>query len=337
MSLWVEQKYIHLISSRLDKFKKKSNNTYNFRCPICLDSQTNKNKSRGYLFEIKNSYQFYCHNCGEKQSFQYFLKSLDYNLYNQFLLDSLVDEGKPIDSIKPRKTTSNDITINLKTIDMLPYKHLAKQYLVDRKIPKEYFKELYYTDNYMHWVNGILPNKFSKDSLKYDAPRVVIPFLNTDGTVFGVQGRALDPRDKIRYSTAIFKELNHRLYGMHRINFNKRYYVLEGPFDSMFIDNCLAAGTSDLDSSIIRLGVNINNAVFISDNQPRNPEIVKTVRKYVNKNYNVVIWPSDTEFKDINEAIKDYSYNSSEIMTLIEQRTYSGLTAQIKFNEWSKI
>ena len=44
----IDVKYINLISSRLSKFKRVKPNLYNFRCPICGDSQKNKNKTRGY-------------------------------------------------------------------------------------------------------------------------------------------------------------------------------------------------------------------------------------------------------------------------------------------------
>ena len=36
--MFIEQKYINDISSQLRNFKKKSNNLYNFSCPVCGDS-----------------------------------------------------------------------------------------------------------------------------------------------------------------------------------------------------------------------------------------------------------------------------------------------------------
>ena len=41
----IDSKYIGLVSSRLDRFKKVKANLYNFRCPICGDSQRHKNKA----------------------------------------------------------------------------------------------------------------------------------------------------------------------------------------------------------------------------------------------------------------------------------------------------
>lgn len=50
---FVDVKYINLISIRLQKFKRIKDNLYNFRCPICGDSERSKNKARGYLYQVK--------------------------------------------------------------------------------------------------------------------------------------------------------------------------------------------------------------------------------------------------------------------------------------------
>jgi hypothetical protein len=53
--MYLEQKYLLLVSSQLQLFKKKSNNLFNFRCPYCGDSQKSKSKARGYVFQKENS------------------------------------------------------------------------------------------------------------------------------------------------------------------------------------------------------------------------------------------------------------------------------------------
>ena len=77
----VDSKYIGLVSSRLPKFKRVKANLYNFRCPICGDSQKHKNKARGYLYPIKVNTNFKCHNCGASMSFNNFLKEIDPTLF----------------------------------------------------------------------------------------------------------------------------------------------------------------------------------------------------------------------------------------------------------------
>src|SRR5210317_545352 len=84
---YVDVKYINLISARFQKFKKVKNNLYNLRCPICGDSQKNKNKARGYLYQVKNNTNFKCHNCGINISFNNFLKQIDPTVYKQYTFE----------------------------------------------------------------------------------------------------------------------------------------------------------------------------------------------------------------------------------------------------------
>ena len=83
----VDSKYIGMISSRLQKFKRVKDNLYNFRCPICGDSQKNKNKTRGYIYQVKNNTNFKCHNCGASMSFSNFLKKMDTVMHKQYTLE----------------------------------------------------------------------------------------------------------------------------------------------------------------------------------------------------------------------------------------------------------
>ena len=83
----VDSKYIGLVSSRLQKFKRVKSDLYNFRCPICGDSQKNKTKARGYIYSVKNNTNFKCHNCGASLSFNNFLKELDSTLHKQYTLE----------------------------------------------------------------------------------------------------------------------------------------------------------------------------------------------------------------------------------------------------------
>ena len=88
----IDSKYIGLVSSRLQKFKKVKANLYNFRCPICGDSQKHKNKARGYLYPVKADMNFKCHNCGASSTFSNFVKTLDPVLYKQYIFESLKQE-----------------------------------------------------------------------------------------------------------------------------------------------------------------------------------------------------------------------------------------------------
>lgn len=53
MSLFIDKKFINIVSPQLDKFVWKKDNLANCRCPICGDSTTNKNKARGYFLQTR--------------------------------------------------------------------------------------------------------------------------------------------------------------------------------------------------------------------------------------------------------------------------------------------
>ena len=100
----VDRKYVNLISSRLQKFKQKNPNLYNFRCPICGDSQKRSNVARGYLYSIKNNANYKCHNCGASMSFSNFLKTVDLGLHKQFVMEKFkeVHTGKARHTPNPK-------------------------------------------------------------------------------------------------------------------------------------------------------------------------------------------------------------------------------------------
>ena len=100
----IDSKFIGLLSSRLEKFKRVKSNLYNFRCPICGDSKKNKNKTRGYLYSVKANTNFKCHNCGSSMSLNNLLKKLDPTLHKQYTLEKFksVSLQLSIDSVGKR-------------------------------------------------------------------------------------------------------------------------------------------------------------------------------------------------------------------------------------------
>ena len=88
MTLFVDTKYIHQISFRLRNFKQKSQKLWNFSCPICGDSQRNKTKARGYIYEVKNHLNFNeVIKCIKKIGIKSVLVESGIK-FNKFLLDS---------------------------------------------------------------------------------------------------------------------------------------------------------------------------------------------------------------------------------------------------------
>jgi transcription elongation factor Elf1 len=320
----VDSKYIGLVSSRLQKFKKVKNNLYNFRCPICGDSQKNKNKTRGYFYQVKNNTNFKCHNCGASLSFNNFLKEIDVSLHKQYTLEkfkeghtgkNFVVESPKFEFTKP--TFKKSINLPKASSDSR-----AKEYLINRKIDPDKF---YFADKFMEWTNS---QKQTFDTITRDESRIVIPMYDENKNLIGFQGRALG-KSFTKYITVMLDEEAPKVYGLDTIDKTSPVYITEGPFDSTFIRNSIAMCGADVDIG----GWGIGNAVYVYDNEPRNREIVQRIRKTIDNGYSIIIWPSNVQQKDINDMI----LAGHDIMSMLESNTYSGLEAKIKFNNWKKI
>ena len=325
--------YANLVSARLEKFKQLRAGVYTFRCPYCGDSQKHKNKTRGYFFTKKSGLVYKCHNCGVGRSFGNFLKDQAPELYDEYVMeryksgltgkgrnvaDPTFEFNKPV--FKKKKTQE------LQNCSELNNEHPAIGYLLGRQIPKEHFENLYYTDKFCTWVNTQKPT--FKD-VKKDHPRIIIPFIDTNGEWFGFQGRSLNPDDKLRYITIMLDENRTKVFGLNRVDLNKTLYITEGPFDSFYIDNAIAMAGADVDWDYL----SDKEVVFVYDNEQRNKEIIKRMSNVIDRGHEIVIWPSSLEEKDLN----DMFLAGHDVQSLVEFNTYSGLEAQIKLSEWKKV
>ena len=320
----VDSKYIGLISSRLHKFKKVKADLYNFRCPICGDSQKNKNKARGYIYPVKNNTNFKCHNCGASMSLNNLIKHLDTVLHKQYTLEKFKEghTGKNFVVEEPKFTFDKPVfkkSINLPKASTNP---IAKEYLEKRKLNPDKF---YYTDKFKWWTNT---QKQTFDTIGRDDPRIIIPLYNEEKQLIGFQGRALD-KSPNKYITIMIQEEAPKIYGLETIDRKLPIYVVEGPFDSTFVNNSVALCGSDGDMGYLD-GCDI---IFVYDNEPRNREIVKRIERCIERNQRVVIWPSHIIEKDINDMI----LSGHNVMDVLKSNTHSGLEAKIKFNIWKKI
>ena len=347
---WIENKYINLISGQFRNFKRK-NNSINFSCPYCGDSKKDKFKARGYLYNKKGTYPFFCHNCGVSRSFDKFLQDHVPELYKQYSLEKLKESGGLKDS---KEIDKGDITIpnvrnsrssflvnafpeykrkgsplrKLKTISQLEWNHPAKTYILRRQIPNEYHAKLYYCPTFCEWTNTILPGKF-KGSFQ-DESRLIIPFLDEKNKFFGYQGRSFKANSQLRYITIMLDDTKPKMFGLDRTDFNKKVYVSEGPLDSIFVDNCIAMAGSSETMSLTDI-----DTVMIYDNEPRSIEIIKKMKRAIDRHYSIVIWPQAIKHKDINDMIVG-GLNKADVKLIIEQNTYSGLQADMALVNWRR-
>jgi transcription elongation factor Elf1 len=343
MTTHIDTKYLRLISSRLRNFKQKADNTYQFSCNFCGDSQKNKLKARGYVYQKSNNLFYKCFNCGIGTNVGNLIKHTDSTLYDEYILERYkagesgnsnyqkptFDIPKPrFDKVEKRKQFEHG-----EWLSRLPSGHFCLEYATKRQIPHKFYDKLLFTAEYERFITTLVPNHGKK--ILNDA-RLVIPFYDKYNELIAVSGRALETSDKtLRYVTIRTNDSEDKLiYGMDRVDLSKPVKIVEGPIDSLFLDNCVASGDANL-VQIAKL-IDAEKKVLIYDNQNRNKEVCKLMQDAIKLDYNVVIWPSSIEQKDINEMIMA-GFSSGEIEEIISSNTFKSIEAQLKFNFWKKV
>ena len=320
----VDSKFIGLVSSRLTKFKRVKPNLYNFRCPICGDSQKQKNKARGYIYGIKQNVNFRCHNCGASMSFSNFLKQIDTVLHKQYVMEKFKDGFAGVKGAsaieEPKFNFEKPVFASKVLLPLCSEDNRAREYLEKRRIDPTKF---YYAEKFKEFVNSY-KDTFGPDVL--EEPRIVIPlWYNKD--LIGFQGRSLGP-SKVKYITIMLCDDAPKIYGLDNIKRDEPVFITEGPFDSTFIRTSIAMCGADADVS--KWG--ISSPVWIYDNEPRSPEICRRIQTAISTQQTVVIWPSNIHEKDINDMV----LAGHDVQDVVESNVYSDLKAQLQFNTWKR-
>jgi hypothetical protein len=335
--LWLDEKFIHIISGRLSLFKKVRQNSYVFRCPLCGDSKKNPYKTRGGLYVPPGAdcYNMGCFNCGASMKFSSFLETQDKSLYDEYRLETFKEKfgGStfiPTKTAQPKTETASpkvkkfDMT-SLTRLDMMDSSHPAMDYIRSRMIPKSQWNRLFYCPQYVKWVSAYNEKKFDP---KIEHTRLIIPFFDRYGNVTRVAARAFG-NEANRYLYTVSDRNSTRLYGLDSIDAQKPVYVLEGPLDSLFIPNAIAVGMASYTDHEL---TTIQDKIFVPDNEPRNRQVCEGIYKMVRAGEKVCIWQKDTP-KDINQIIQS-GMSVDDLMRLINDSTYRGLEAELKYKEW---
>ena len=315
-----------MLSPRLDKFKKVRDNLFNFRCPYCGDSRKSQSKARGYFYRKKNDYFYRCHNCGKGTTFGKVLEYIDIMMYKEYIMERYRGDApkteQPEFKFEAPKFKKIDPKLeNLTPINKLNGGHPARQFVESRQIPEEFYSDLYLCSKFFEWakIGTRVPRR-------QDHPRLVIPFRDETGEVFAAQGRAFG-KETPKYLTVKFDD-KPKIFGLDRVDFVKRYYVVEGPIDSMFLNNCLAVAGADF--RYLPPG----DATIVLDNEPRSREIIKQMERLIHQEHELVIWPTTITQKDINDMVLA---GVKDIQTIIDNNTFSGLEATMKLAAWKRI
>ena len=276
-----------------------------------------------------------------------FLKEIDPALYQQYVYEKFAETGggkgvshaKADDLFKTETpifrqeimNTPVNITDDFPQVSSLSDDHEAVKYLRHRKIPETEWDRLVYIEH----TKDVVKWYPQYDTLKHNnESRLGIPIHAADGMFVGIAMRALDDHSMRYINVRDEAYTGSMIFGIEQVDFDKPVIVVEGALDSLFLPNAIAvAGTSfgkleDLDF--------INqNLTIVFDNEKRNKEVVKLMKKYIDKGYQVCIWPCENNIKDINQMVMN-GMSPDDVLYTIKNNSYVGLMAELKFTEWRK-
>lgn len=253
------------------------------------------------------------------------LKEVDNSQYNQYIIELMskensdnydfskleekinkeniaIQEQQEKELIEKRKNDNLATKFFKKiTIDS-PIANKAVEYCVNRKIPEDIWK------NFFVAVDGKYKN------------RLIIPFYDKNRKITYFQGRALDDR-KPKYMNRTATETS--LYNIDFVDINQPLFILEGPIDSMFIENAVATCGAGSSAKIDKILEQIDKKYYIFDNDASGN---KKAGQIVGPKNNVFLWSKFLMDNNINTPIKDVN---DVIIKL-------GKTEKYKYNELCK-
>ena len=332
-----DMKYVRLVSVYLQNFKQISDDVYNFRCPICGDSKKKQSKGRGYFFSVESKCVYKCHNCGVGMGLFAFLKEIAPPLaksyaFDRFKENSGADEESIEDKLKTEtKFADRSILEYANCISDLPEDNKGRQYLESRKIPEEHFKDLFYIENVKDITTRI--SKYEEMDIS-DQDAIVIPFFDSEKEITHIQFRLLN-ESNLRYITLTLDENAPKIYGLDRVDWSKPVYVCEGPFDSLFIPNCIAVAGVSIMSEIkyLREHAKSDLILIFDKDYKNNPEVYGQFLKAIKTGNQVVMFDEQFSAKDINAQVQNGSITN--LPEYLKSRTFSGLKAQLELTRFT--
>lgn len=335
MGIVTDMQYAGLMAPYLRNYRRK-NSGYEFSCPICGDSTTNRRKARGNLYRNGTRLHYQCYNCNTPiSSLRELLPLIDPALAEQYVIDSFQEWRQEQPKEREKQPQHSDVNTMLIKISKLDPTHPAKRYVMERQIPSNMHYQIFYTRTFFTFAKEVDPSiKFDPHTMQ-DHPRIVIPLMDRQGKVAGYQGRSLDANDSPKYLTILHHPDNSRLYGLDRVDLNQQVRCLEGPIDSMFVHNAVASCGSKIEQSLPAAGIGKDRALIIYDNEPRSEFTVKKMEAAVRNGFSVVVWPQDLIQTDINQMILD-GYSVADVEQIITERTFSGLAATLEISQWRR-
>jgi hypothetical protein len=266
------------------------------------------------------------------------IQHMDTELHKEYVVEIFKEDNggapkKKVAKVVKKKIDASpvkpSVLVGCPSIATLGPDHPARIYIEGRKIPEQFYRQIFWCDDFKALVDKVSPN--NEFALRSGDGRIILPCLDRSNNVMAIQGRTLDPNATVRYITVKAYEDAPKTYGINRLGATwQRIYIVEGPFDSLFLPNCLAMAGSDIPSGLPR-----DKVVIVYDNEPTKTETRTKLAKAIDNGYRVCIWPDTIQEKDINAMVLA-GYPPDTIRSTIDRYSYTGLEAKAKLQDWKR-
>jgi len=308
----------------------KSQNLYNFECPICNEGKSSGIKRRG--FYLLDTGVFSCHNCQRSWGAVKWVQTVTNYTYHEIIKLSNEYEYIPHEndemSFSKKKTThtlpfdsinlSDELQLNYHKDEK--YLKLSLDYIHTRRLDTAINKPKTYYISFKDFTHK---------------NRLIIPFYDVNNKVIFYQTRTLDKSDDgQKYLSKTGADFS--LFGINKIiDGYKNIFMFEGPIDSMFVPNGVAMGGLSLkDNQLNQLRhFPFHDKIWVLDNQFDNCEVVARYNKLIESDEKIFFMPEKlSKFKDLNELCCNAKIDTIS-PKFIENNTFRGIRAKLELSK----
>lgn len=321
------------------KIGKTSNVDIAVRCPICGDSQKNKNSTRLHLYHKNGKDGIQCFNgdCeinGRVVNVYNFLKNFYPNLLENYKRENFIQNMNHLsaDSIDVFADIAKNIKSNQQSIQSIQTNqqkpvltHNLFQYfenIIEHEEAISYLAKRgfdYFNSKY-EWYFGKQDLKIG-DKLYKLTNALIIPLYYGD-EMYGFYSRNIYNKEFFTYMPE--QNIGFKIFNWFQIDKEKETYIFEGIFDalSMREDNVIALMGAKIPEERLK---ELKKPVFVLDNDKTG--ILNSI-EYARKGYTVYIQPDIYREKDMNELMLNFP--DLDVSKMIKENLYSGISAEIR-------
>lgn len=264
---------------------------YNVTCNEdgCGDNVNNIYSKRGYILKANDPWVYYCHNCGASTTAVKWMKNHFPVHYKNMMMEVMQNKKNTQQSnitfTKKSGASERDESEDTKGFQKLTKFPDCVKYCEDRKIPKEIYSKWYYCTTGIYYG------------------RIVITFRNKQGRTYYYQCRSFNNKNGVKYLSR-FGDHN-SIYNYYNVDPELPVVILEGPIDSIFVENSIAVTGLKLKGDKLK---KFKKTYFLLDNDKsaykKASELLCEERRYV---FNWIKflkdYPCDVQIKDVNDFI----------------------------------